>query len=109
MRDDGVPVTVLSSRTTTRNVPCQILDLAGSAGADMLVVGNSGHGSVVNFLLGSVATQLLRLSPLPILTVPSVARAQPPAEISHGWTAAGARLVMPHVPLGGPSVAVRRT
>jgi nucleotide-binding universal stress UspA family protein len=78
LQDDGVHATVLSSRTTTRNIPQKILDLVGTAHADVLVIGNRGHGSVINFLLGSVATRLLRAAPLPIITVPSRSTAATP-------------------------------
>jgi nucleotide-binding universal stress UspA family protein len=71
LQDDGVPATVLSSRATTRNVPRKILDLVGTAHADVLVIGNRGHGPMINFLLSSVATRLLQAAPVPIITVPS--------------------------------------
>jgi nucleotide-binding universal stress UspA family protein len=70
LQDDGVDATVLWSRTTTRNIAQKILDLVGAAHADVLVIGNRGHGSVINLLLGSVATRLLQAAPLPIITVP---------------------------------------
>jgi nucleotide-binding universal stress UspA family protein len=78
LQDDGVPTAVLSSRTTSRNVPRTILDLVESAHADVLVIGNRGHGSVINFLLGSVATRLLQAAPVPIITVPSRSTAATP-------------------------------
>jgi nucleotide-binding universal stress UspA family protein len=71
LRDDGVHATVLTSKTTTHNVPRKILDLVSTAQADILIIGNRRHGSVLNLLLGSVANRLLRTAPLPIITVPS--------------------------------------
>jgi nucleotide-binding universal stress UspA family protein len=78
LQDGGVHATVLTSRTTTRNVPRRILDLVHAAHADLLVIGNRGHGSVVNFLLGSVATRLLQAASLPIIAVPSRSTATTP-------------------------------
>lgn len=48
----------------------QIVDLAGSAGAEVLVVGTRGRGPVAGLLLGSVALRLLHAAPCPILVVP---------------------------------------
>jgi nucleotide-binding universal stress UspA family protein len=77
LQDDGVPATVLSSRAITRDVPQKIMDLVSTAHADALVIGNRGHGSVVNFLVGSIATRLLQTASLPIITVPSRSTAAP--------------------------------
>jgi nucleotide-binding universal stress UspA family protein len=71
LQDDGVHATVLSSKATTRDVPRTILDLAEAAAADVLVIGNRGHGSLINLMLGSVAARLLQVTSLPIITVPS--------------------------------------
>ncbi|MCA2218859.1 universal stress protein [Jidongwangia harbinensis] len=78
LRDDGFHATLLSSETTTRNVPRKILDLAGTAHADVLVIGSRRHGSVVKLLLGSVANRLLQASSMPIITVPSRSAAATP-------------------------------
>ena len=51
-----------------------MLDLAGELWPDMIVVGNHGFGPVLEMLMGSVATQLTRLSPVPVLVVPSPER-----------------------------------
>ena len=102
LQDDGVPATVLSSRTTSRNIPRKILDLASTAHADVLVIGNRGHGSVVNFLLGSVATRLLQAAPLPIITVPSRSTAAPPladGDITSVATRAATQPAQPGQPL----------
>ena len=42
---------------------------------DLVVIGASGKSGVRQFLLGSVAARLVRLSPVPVLTVPPVAEA----------------------------------
>ncbi|MDP9441251.1 MAG: universal stress protein, partial [Actinomycetota bacterium] len=43
-------------------------------GADLLVVGSNGRGALTGVLLGSVAQQLLRDSPCPVVAVPSTPR-----------------------------------
>jgi len=102
LQDGGIPATVLSSRTTTRNVPRKILDLVSSAHADVLVIGNRGHGSLINLLLGSVAVRLLQAAPLPIITVPSrsTAATQPTdAGIASDSVLSGAHPALPGQPL----------
>lgn len=102
LQDGGVPATVLSSRTTTRNVPRKILDLVSTAHADVLVIGNRGHGSLVNFLLGSVAIRLLQAAPLPIITVPSRSTAATPltdGSIASDPALSGTRPALPGQPL----------
>jgi nucleotide-binding universal stress UspA family protein len=55
----------------------QILAAAAETGADLLVVGTHGRHGVTHALLGSVAEKVVRLSPVPVLTVraPSAAPA----------------------------------
>ena len=51
------------------SVVCQRL----GEGYDLVVIGASGKSGVRQFLLGSMAARLVRLSPVPVLTVPPVA------------------------------------
>ncbi|RSM73784.1 hypothetical protein DMB66_02450, partial [Actinoplanes sp. ATCC 53533] len=60
------------------DVPRTILELAEAAAADVLVIGNRGHGSLINLMLGSVAARLLQVTSLPIITVPSRSTAATP-------------------------------
>jgi nucleotide-binding universal stress UspA family protein len=78
LQDDGIHATVLSSKAATRDVPRVILDLAGTAAADVLVVGNRGHGSLISLVLGNVATRVLQVASLPIIVVPSRSTAAMP-------------------------------
>jgi len=58
-----------------------LLSLARELRPDMMVVGSHGRGAVMRLLLGSVSTQLIRLSPVPVLVVPAPGRealARPP-------------------------------
>ena len=47
-----------------------ILAEAGKSKYDLLVVGTHGRTGVTKLLLGSVTEKLIRLSPIPVLTVP---------------------------------------
>lgn len=47
-----------------------ILAEASKPGYDVLVVGTNGRTGMTKLLLGSVTEKLIRLSPIPVLTVP---------------------------------------
>ena len=50
--------------------PCPaILQTAKDVGADLIVVGTHGHRGIAHAFLGSVAEKVVRLSPVPVLTV----------------------------------------
>jgi nucleotide-binding universal stress UspA family protein len=47
-----------------------LLETAKKAGTDLIVMGTHGRTGVRHFLLGSVAEKLVRLSTVPVVTVP---------------------------------------
>jgi universal stress protein A len=49
-----------------------VCDRLRDDGHDLVVIGASGKSGVRQFLLGSVAARLVRMSPVPVLTVPPV-------------------------------------
>jgi len=51
-----------------------LLQLITELRPDMVVVGSHGRGAVLRMLLGSVSTQLTRLSTVPVLVVPAPGR-----------------------------------
>ncbi len=53
-----------------------ILDAASGCAADLIVMGTHGRRGLANVLLGSVAGKVVRLSPVPVLTVPCGAERQ---------------------------------
>ena len=49
-----------------------IVRMAHERGADLIVMGTHGHTGLRHVLLGSVAEQVVRLAPCPVLTVKEV-------------------------------------
>ena len=47
-----------------------ILEEAAKPGYDVLVIGTHGRTGMTKLLLGSVTEKLIRLSPIPVLTIP---------------------------------------
>lgn len=47
----------------------EILAVAQSAGANMIVMGTHGHKGIDRIIFGSVAEQIVKSSPIPVLTV----------------------------------------
>jgi nucleotide-binding universal stress UspA family protein len=47
-----------------------ILEVAEEYGADLLVIGRQGHGSITRWLLGNVAEKVVRKAECPVLVVP---------------------------------------
>ncbi len=68
------------ARIVTRVVqghPAQVL-LEAAVGAELLVVGSRGHGTLAGILLGSVSQHCVQHAPCPVVVVP----ADPPADLS---------------------------
>ena len=64
------------SLVKTGNVYDLIIDVATKNGCDLVVIGTHGRRGVSHALLGSVAEKVVRLSPVPVLTVrPTTAKA----------------------------------
>jgi len=57
-------------RLITGDPVAAILAEASKAGYDVMVVGSNGRSGMTKLLLGSVTEKLIRLSPIPVLTVP---------------------------------------
>jgi nucleotide-binding universal stress UspA family protein len=51
------------------SAPDEILAVAGEVRADLVVLGTHGRRGVAHAVMGSVAERLVRLSPIPVLTV----------------------------------------
>lgn len=66
----GLDVELALVEATQRNGVEMIADLAQHTGADIIVVGNRGHGPVAAIFLGSFTFRLLQVAPCPVLVVP---------------------------------------
>jgi nucleotide-binding universal stress UspA family protein/CBS domain-containing protein len=80
MPDAAVPV---EHRLVEGDAATEILHLAQEEGCDLIVVGTQGRTGLSRLLLGSVAEQVVRRSPCPVLTVrhaEDTAGKQPPVE-----------------------------
>ena len=65
------PETVPVETAVLEGSPGQVIvDQAGRSGVDLVVMGTHGRGGIDRLLLGSVAEQVVRRSPVPVLTVP---------------------------------------
>jgi nucleotide-binding universal stress UspA family protein len=64
------------SRLVVRGHPVSAL-LDRAAGADLLVVGNRGHGGFTGMLLGSVSQHLVAHAPCPVVVVRQAPSAEP--------------------------------
>jgi len=61
----------------------EIVAAAAKGGADLIVMGTHGRKGLSRVLLGSVAEKVVRLSPVPVLTVPGADREAKRAGASH--------------------------
>jgi len=66
LRAEGVTV---SSTLCSGVAWDRILGLVDEVGADLIVVGTHGRTGIVRALMGSIAERVVRLSPVPVLTV----------------------------------------
>jgi universal stress protein A len=71
MAESSTPAGVgVSRRLLSGNPAATILAELGAGHHDLLVIGTHGRTGLKHILLGSVAETLVRLSPVPVLTVP---------------------------------------
>ena len=63
----GAPVTVLAR--VVQGHPVEAL-LEAAAGAQLLVVGSRGHGTLAGIMLGSVSQHCVQRAPCPVVVVP---------------------------------------
>jgi len=51
------------------SIPVGIIDYLGTHNVDFIVMGNRGKTGIGNWMLGSVSEKIIRLSPVPVLTI----------------------------------------
>ena len=66
---DGVEAGPLVRRICERGEPAEVLASA-AAGADLLILGSHGHGTVHDKLLGSTSERTVHHAPCPVVIVP---------------------------------------
>ena len=73
---------VLDCRLLEGDPATAIVEAAEETGADLVVMGTSGRTGLTRLLMGSVAEEVLRHAPCPVLTVrgPVPVRTEEPAE-----------------------------
>ena len=84
--DSGVAVTYLILEGDPAEV---IVDVAREHGCDLIVMGTHGRGGLGRLVLGSVAEQVIRHAPCPVLTVkgPRPAAESPPQKAGADYEA----------------------
>ena len=62
------------------DVPTGITEKAAELGAQLIIIGKTGEGGLLNWLIGSNAVSLLNSSKIPLLMVPAACK---PSEVQH--------------------------
>jgi nucleotide-binding universal stress UspA family protein len=62
-------IEIADARIVLGNPAAVIVEQAGSGGYDLVVLGTHGRSGLSHALVGSVAEKVVRLSPVPVLTV----------------------------------------
>jgi nucleotide-binding universal stress UspA family protein len=70
LKQEGLNVTLEVLDVIIGGAAPVIAEIANKEGADLIVAGTRGYGSVVGLLLGSVTHRLLHIVHCPVLTVP---------------------------------------
>ncbi len=68
------PGVTMTSELASGDPAGTLLSILKAGAHDLVIVGTHGRTGLIHLLLGSVAEKLVRLSPVPVLTVPPVGR-----------------------------------
>jgi nucleotide-binding universal stress UspA family protein len=68
-REAGVEATSVIRRVRPGETPDQIIEVARSSGAELIVMGTRGMSEFKSLLLGGVANKVVHLAPCPVLLV----------------------------------------
>jgi nucleotide-binding universal stress UspA family protein len=83
--DAGVDAELHIASGVQRHPADLVAEKAEELGADVIVVGTRGHGSVKGMLLGSVTQRLLHVSPCAVLAIPAqVSERAEPEQVAAG-------------------------
>jgi nucleotide-binding universal stress UspA family protein len=81
LHEEAEQLNKLQQEITAKGVPCQaiikqgipadiIIEEAKTLPADLIVIGSLGHNTLYNMLIGSVATDVIKHSTIPLLVIP---------------------------------------
>lgn len=87
VEDQGLDASAVATAIVPGRPAVEIVRYAEEHGADLIVMGTHGYGTVRRFLLGSVADQVLRQATCPVLVVPHTAVRRPEESQSADATA----------------------
>jgi nucleotide-binding universal stress UspA family protein len=81
LHEEAEQLTKLQLEIIEKNVPCQVIIKQGipadviieesvNINADIIVIGSLGHNTLYNMLIGSVASDVIKHSSIPLLVIP---------------------------------------
>ena len=67
---EGIDAELVEEEVRKGSAAHKLVELARDAGADLILLSSHGKGSLAGVFLGSIALDLLKIAPCPVLVVP---------------------------------------